>query len=121
MPGSHRTRWPDSDGVATNGAWLAEVANWWLIEACKARKHNGEPCRAPPLQDGDFCFGHSPGARREAAEARKLGGQRRRRESTLAGAYESRPSTRSRGIRRVLEIVTSTGSAWRTRSPAAVC
>jgi hypothetical protein len=55
------------------------------------------------------CFWHSPEHAEEATAARKLGGQRRRRESTLAGAYDIGPLDTVAGIRRVLEIVTFDG------------
>lgn len=61
------------------------------------------------MHDGEFCFWHSPDHTEEAAAARKLGGQRRRRESTLAGAYEIGALDTVPGIRRVLEIVTFDG------------
>jgi hypothetical protein len=72
---------------------------------CTGLTKNGDRCGAPPTHDGDFCFWHSPEHAEEAAAARKLGGQRRRRESTLAGAYEVGPLDNVGGIRRVLEIV----------------
>lgn len=40
------------------------------------------------LTDADFCFFHDPEREAEAVEARRLGGLRRKRESTLQGAYE---------------------------------
>jgi len=61
------------------------------------------------MLDGDFCFWHSPEHAEEAAKARSLGGQRRRRESTLAGAYDVGSLDTVGGIRRVLEIVTFDG------------
>ena len=61
------------------------------------------------MHEGEFCFWHSPDHVEEVAAARKLGGQRRRRESTLAGAYEIRALDTVSGIRRVLEIVTFDG------------
>jgi hypothetical protein len=61
------------------------------------------------MHDGEFCFWHSPEHADEAARARTLGRQRRRRESTLAGAYEVGPLDTVGGIRRVLEIVTFDG------------
>ena len=75
------------------------------LRTCKARKQDGSPCGSPPLQEGDFCYMHDPEHADEAAKARSLGGQRRRRESTLAGAYEIGPLDTVGGIRRVLEIV----------------
>ena len=56
--------------------------------SCRSVNKTGEPCRAPRLRDGEFCFWHSPECAREAAEARKLGGLRRRKEATIQGAYE---------------------------------
>jgi hypothetical protein len=58
------------------------------------------------MHESAFCFWHSPEHVEEAAKARSLGGQRRRRESTLAGAYEIEALDSVAGIRRVLEIVT---------------
>ena len=74
--------------------------------ACSAATKTGRRCGATPLHDADVCFWHSPEHADEAAKARSLGGQRRRRESTLAGAYEIGPLDTVGGIRRVLEIVT---------------
>ena len=74
-----------------------------------ASNKEGEQCGVAPLRDGSLCFWHSPDHADEAAAARKLGGQRRRRESTLAGAYEIGPLDTVGGIRRVLEIVTYDG------------
>ncbi|MEX2227484.1 MAG: hypothetical protein WEB52_13660 [Dehalococcoidia bacterium] len=58
------------------------------------------------MHDSPFCFWHSPEHVEEAAKARSLGGQRRRRESTLVGAYHMEPLDTVRGVRRVLEIAT---------------
>jgi hypothetical protein len=80
-----------------------------VSRSCSGHKQSGEPCRVAPLRDEAFCFWHSPEHAEEAAAARKLGGQRRRRESTLAGAYEIGALDTVRGIRRVLEIVTYDG------------
>jgi hypothetical protein len=80
-----------------------------VSRSCAGYKQNGEACQAAPLSDSEFCFLHSPDHAEEAAAARKLGGQRRRRESTLAGAYEVGSLDTVGGIRRVLEIVTYDG------------
>jgi hypothetical protein len=85
--------------------------------SCQARTQSGGECRQPPLRDGDFCFWHSPEHTEEAAAARKLGGQRRRRESTLAGAYDVGPFDTVGGIRRVLEIVTFDGLGMENSVP----
>ena len=72
--------------------------------ACKFAKENGEPCRAAPLKDGDYCLMHSPEHSEEVAEARKLGGLRRRREATVSGAYDFEGLGSVEQIRRLLEI-----------------
>jgi len=55
---------------------------------CSARTPAGEPCRATPRRDVPFCFVHDPGSAPAAADARRLGGQRRKKETTLAIAYD---------------------------------
>jgi hypothetical protein len=71
---------------------------------CKSVKDDGEPCRAAPLQDGDFCLWHSPNHAEEAAEARRLGGLRRRKEKAVSGAYDFQASNEVGQVRRILEI-----------------
>ncbi len=56
------------------------------------------------MRDSPFCFWHSPDHAEEAAEARRLGGLRRRREKTLAGAYEIEGLGSVVEIRRIVEI-----------------
>ncbi len=75
-----------------------------MARPCKAIKSNGEPCRQAPLPDFDFCFWHSPDHKAEAAEARRLGGLRRRREKTVQGAYEFEGLQNVDDVRRLLEI-----------------
>lgn len=66
---------------------------------------DGQGCRASPLRDGRHCFLHDPERSAEAAEARRLGGVRRRRESTLEIAYELAGLDSVEGVRRLLEII----------------
>ena len=75
-----------------------------VIRACKAIKEDGSRCQAAPLQDSDFCLFHSPDHAKEAAEARRLGGLRRRKEKTVAGAYDIDGLDDVPKIRRLLEI-----------------
>jgi hypothetical protein len=86
--------------------------------ACSAATKTGQQCGATPLHDADVCFWHSPEHAEEAAAARKLGGQRRRRESTLAGAFDVDGLDSVAGIRRVLEIVTFDGLSMESNSVA---
>jgi hypothetical protein len=55
---------------------------------CAAVKESGEPCGTPPITDSEFCLWHDPDRHQDAAEARRLGGLRKRREATLAGVYD---------------------------------
>ena len=72
--------------------------------ACKSSNSGGEPCQAPPLRDADFCRFHSPDHAKEVAEARRLGGLRRRRERTVSLAYDFDGIGTIEQLRRVVEI-----------------
>jgi hypothetical protein len=72
---------------------------------CTMVKSSGERCGARPLRDGQLCFHHDPEHADAAADARKLGGHRRRREETLNAAYELGEIDSLDGQRRLLEIV----------------
>jgi len=71
---------------------------------CKYVMPNGRRCGAPALRGEEFCLFHSPAHEEEAAEARRLGGLRRRKEKTLAGAYEFEGLRTVTDIQRLLEI-----------------
>ena len=75
-----------------------------MKRTCKGISKGGERCPTAPLTDSDFCFFHDPAHQTEAAEARRLGGLRRKRESTLQGAYELEGLDTVAGIRRYLEV-----------------
>jgi hypothetical protein len=62
-----------------------------------------------PLHDRPYCFSHDPDRAAEAAEARRLGGLRRRKEGTIAVAYDLPGLDSVAGIRRLLEIVVTDG------------
>src|SRR5918996_1531951 len=55
---------------------------------CTALNSSGERCRANPLRESEYCLMHDPEHAGEVAEARRLGGLRKRREATLVGAYD---------------------------------
>jgi hypothetical protein len=61
-----------------------------------------------PLVDRPY-FSHDPERAAEAAEARRLGGLRRRKEGTIAVAYDLPGLDTVVGIRRLLEIVVTDG------------
>ena len=71
---------------------------------CRATKDDGSRCEAPPLVDEDFCFWHSPKHAEEVAEAGRLGGLRRRREKTVAAAYDLEGLDTVSQVRRLLQI-----------------
>ena len=75
-----------------------------MTARCRSRNEGGEGCRQAPLRGGAFCFWHSATTRKEAAEARRLGGLRRRREGTVAGAYAFEGLESVPEIRRLLAI-----------------
>lgn len=74
------------------------------MSGCAGMKENGQPCRAPKLRESDYCLMHSPEHAEEMAEARRLGGLRRRREVAVSGAYEFAGLQTVADIRRILEI-----------------
>ena len=61
-------------------------------------------CQAAPVKDGDHCFWHSPEHAEDVAEARRLGGLRRRREVAVSGAYEVNGLETVGDLRRLLVI-----------------
>lgn len=71
---------------------------------CAAVRADGRPCGAGPQRERPFCFVHDPERAAEAAEARTCGGLRRRREGTIATAYDLEGLDHIAGIRRVLDI-----------------
>ena len=73
---------------------------------CAYELANGRPCQAPPGRDSAFCFWHDPGKAEDLAEAQRLGGARRKRERTIAAAYDVAGLGTVEAIRRILEIAT---------------
>ena len=69
----------------------------------------GGLCRAGPQRERPFCFAHDPERSEDAAEARRLGGLRRRKEGTIAVAYDLPGLDTVDGIRRLLDIVVTDG------------
>ena len=71
---------------------------------CAFQTAKGNACRMAPLKDSEFCWVHSPDRIKEVQEARRLGGLRRKRESTISNAYHFESITSVEGIRRIVEI-----------------
>jgi hypothetical protein len=77
--------------------------------SCAFVMPDGRACRAGPQRDRPYCFSHDPERAEDAAEARRLGGLRRRKEGTIAVAYELPGLESVAGIRRLLDIVVTDG------------
>ena len=75
-----------------------------VVRTCKALKEDGSRCQAAPLLEGEFCLMHSPEHAEEMAEARRLGGLRRRREKAVSGAYDFDGLADVVQVQRLLEI-----------------
>ncbi len=75
-----------------------------MARQCAYKKEGGQTCRAAPLKDGDYCLMHSPEHAEEMAEARRLGGLRRRREVAISGAFDFVGLQTVGDIRRLLEV-----------------
>ena len=71
---------------------------------CSHTHADGRHCRATPMRTGTQCFWHSPDTSDDAREASRLGGLRRKREKTIAGAYDVAGLGDVASVRRVLEI-----------------
>jgi hypothetical protein len=76
-----------------------------MVNRSAGRQRDGRQCGAPPTRGETYCLWHSPEREDEAAEARRLGGLRRKRERTVAGAYELEGLASIPALRRILEVV----------------
>src|SRR5436309_14376118 len=65
---------------------------------------DGRSCGAPPGRRSTFCFWHDPERAEDLSEAQRLGGVRRRRERSLAVAFDFSGLETVPEIRRLLEI-----------------
>jgi hypothetical protein len=72
--------------------------------ACSAITTGGHACAAPPIRDGRFCVAHDPDYADVMAQARSLGGQRRRKEAAVIGAYDFEGLRTVVQIRRLVEV-----------------
>jgi hypothetical protein len=77
-----------------------------VATACAGQLPNGQRCRSWPIRGEAYCLWHSPEREDEAADARRLGGLRRRREKAVSGAFDFGGLDSIQSIRRILEIAT---------------
>ena len=75
-----------------------------MRKTCSYLKLDGQRCGAPPLREGTLCFWHAPERAEDAAEAQRLGGLRRKREKTVALAYDVDGLRDAGQVFRILEI-----------------
>jgi hypothetical protein len=71
---------------------------------CAATKKDGRPCRALARTGSYWCIFHDPSLAAEAAAARRLGGEHRRRTRLDGGAREFTGFGNAAAVQRVLEI-----------------
>jgi hypothetical protein len=76
-----------------------------MLTRCADRQRDGRPRGAWPMRGELFSLWHSPAHEDEAAEARRLGGPRRKRETSVAGAYDLEGLASLPALRRILEVV----------------
>jgi hypothetical protein len=77
-----------------------------VSRTCQAQNERGERCRAAPLRESDFCVFHDPDYADSLQEARRVGGLRRRKEATVAVAYDFEGLESIPQIRRLIEVAT---------------
>lgn len=77
-----------------------------VMPTCLGQRPDGQRCRSWPIRGEPYCLWHSPDREDEAADARRLGGLRRRREKAVSGAYDFVGLDSIPSIRRILEIAT---------------
>ena len=77
-----------------------------VMKTCLGQRPDGQRCRSWPIRGEPYCLWHSPEREEEAADARRLGGLRRRREKAVSGAYDFGGLDSIQSIRRILEIAT---------------
>jgi hypothetical protein len=73
---------------------------------CTATKADGSPCDATRLRDVPLCFHHDPASAEAAAEARRLGGSRRRQEQGVLTALDLPDPGSLDGLARLHEVAT---------------
>src|SRR5712691_35295 len=79
---------------------------WFNVvrRVCAFRFADGRSCGAAPLRDSAYCLFHDPAHAEAVTEARKVVGQRSRKEATLATVYDIEDITSDAGIRRLAQI-----------------
>ena len=71
---------------------------------CSAITTGGQQCGAARLRESAFCLWHDPEHADVVAEARRVGGGRRRKEATISVAYDFEGLGSVPQIRRLVEV-----------------
>jgi hypothetical protein len=97
---------PDTVGRATGEPAIDPSAGGPLVgpRGCTYLMPDGRPCGATRRRAVPFCWVHDPDASEEAAQARSLGGQHRRRERILAATYDLTGVATPDELTRLVEI-----------------
>ena len=74
---------------------------------CKAKNEQGRSCGATPMHDSEFCVFHDPESAGLLTEARRAGGNRRKREATVKVAYDFEGLGSYDQITRLVEVAAS--------------
>ena len=88
---------------------------------CQQMKGNGEACGAFAVTASDFCFQHDPSSQERSADARRLGGLRRKREKSVGTSYGLGDLRTFDAQWRLLEIAATDALALENSPPASVC
>lgn len=99
---------PDTAGRPLGDPTVDSSAGGPLVgpRGCTHIMLDGRPCGATRRRAVPFCWVHDPDASEEAAQARSLGGQRRRRERILAATYDLTGVSTPDELTRIVEIAT---------------
>lgn len=98
---------PDRPLDTMNRSWVARGRvryNVLLRRQCAFVMSSGRPCGAPPGRSSTLCYWHDPDRADDLAEAQRVGGMRRKRERTIAAAYNFNGLDSVDAIRRLFEI-----------------
>jgi len=98
----------DTTGRTTGEPAIDPSAGGPLVgpRGCTYLMPDGRPCGATRRRAVPFCWVHDPDASEEAAQARSLGGQHRRRERILAVTYDLTGVSTPDELTRIVEIAT---------------
>jgi hypothetical protein len=75
-----------------------------VVKTCKGVTRAGQPCRANPADESEYCAFHDPEHADAVQEGRRVGRQRRKRETTLAAAFDFESLRTIPNIQRLVDV-----------------